>query len=332
MGVKVSTDWKFNELSTIILENEKLSLTLFPELGSKIWKIHYKPKDKDILWHHPRLKPRKIPFHSVYDDTFFGGWDELFPNDSIEFINGEKEPDHGEIWALPWEYRIEKMNDEEITIHLWVDTVICSSRIEKKITLRAGESVIHFSHKITNTGQLDMPFLWKLHAAIPINEHCRIDLPAEEMYIEDFGPTRLGKTQAYYQWPHAVDDQGNSHDMRHCLPQTAQINEFQYATRTRDGWCSITDTSDRIGFGLVYDHNILPSCWIFATYGGWRNLQTVILEPCTGYPLSIVDGVSKGTHKILAAGEVLECDIKAVIYEGFESVSRIEFDGTVFGK
>jgi hypothetical protein len=44
-----------------------------------------------------------------------------------------------------------------------------------------------------------------------------------------------------------------------------------------------------------------------------------------------VDGVSQGTHKILAAGEILECDIKAVIYEGLEKVSKIDFDGTVFG-
>src|SRR5919199_616506 len=110
MTVRVSTDWKFRDIDTVILENDLLRVVIMPDLGAKIWQLTYKPKGKDLLWHNPRLKPRKLPFHSIYDDTFFGGWDELYPNDTPEELNGEAEPDHGEIWTLPWEYAIEKVS------------------------------------------------------------------------------------------------------------------------------------------------------------------------------------------------------------------------------
>jgi hypothetical protein len=330
LAVTVSTEWKFRDLQTIIIENEKLYVAILPELGAKLWKITYRPKDKELLWQHPRLKLRKLPFHSTYDDTFFGGWDELYPNDAPEEINGEKYPDHGEIWTMQWEYHIEKMTEEEVTIHLWVETAISSSKVEKWITLKTGESKLHFKHKITNTGQIDQPFLWKLHAAVSISENSRIDMGAKTVYVEDFGPSRLNQTEVYYQWPFAKDPNGNEVDMRKVLPPESKVNEFQYGVEMVEGWCAVTDTEDRIGFGLLFDLNVLPSCWLFASYGGWRNLNTVVLEPCTGYPVSVTQGIDQGTHKILKPNETIECDITAVVYEGFECVNRIDFEGNVY--
>lgn len=329
MGVTVTTDWKFNDIETVIIENEQLRVVIMPELGAKMWQLTYKPKSKDLLWQHPRLKARKVPFHSLYDDTFFGGWDELFPNDMSEKINDEEEPDHGEIWTLPWNYNLEKISDDEVVVHLWVDTVILVSRVEKWITLRRDESKLHFHHKITNTGQIDQPFLWKLHVAMSVDEHSRIDMGAKKMYIEDFGPTRIGKTGVSYEWPYVSDEQGIRHDMRKVLPMHARINEFQYATEMNDGWCAVTHTKDQIGFGLSFDLNMLPSCWLFASYGGWRNLQTVVFEPCTGYPISVNDGMKSGTHQILQAGQTMEYDVTAVVYEGITEVSSIDKDGNV---
>ncbi len=329
MGVTVSTDWKYNDIGTVILENEFLRVVIMPELGAKIWQLTYKPRAKELLWHHPRLKPRKLPFHSVYDDTFFGGWDELYPNDMPEELNGEKMPDHGEVWTLPWEYTLEKVTAEEITVRLWVETSISASRMEKRITLRSGESKLWFHHKLTNTGQTEQPFLWKLHVAMAVDEHSRIDLPAKRMYIEDFGPPRNGRTGIEYEWPYLTDDNGTRHDMRQALPATTQVNEFQYATEMSAGWCALTDTRTGVSYGLSFDAQVLPSCWLFATYGGWRNLHTVVLEPCTGYPISVTEGVERGTHKVLHAGQSIECDVVAVVQEGVSSVASIDAEGNV---
>jgi hypothetical protein len=331
MGVSVSTDWTYNDIGTVILENELLRAVIMPELGAKIWQLTYKPRARELLWRHPRLKPRKLPFHSVYDDTFFGGWDELYPNDMPEELNGERMPDHGEVWTLPWEYALEQVAADEVTVRLWVETPISPSRMEKWITLRSGEAKLRFHHRLTNTGQTDQPFLWKLHAAMVVDECSRIDLPAGRMYIEDFGPPRNGRTQISYDWPYLTDDSGARHDMRQALPASAQVNEFQYATELSAGWCALTDTRSRVGFGLAFDVGVLPSCWLFATYGGWRNLHTVVLEPCTGYPISVNEGVERGTHKVLGAGQSIECGVIAVVYEEASGVVSIDAEGNVVG-
>jgi galactose mutarotase-like enzyme len=332
MTVSVTTEWKYRDLQTVIMENERLKVVILPELGAKIWELHYKPRSKQLLWQHPRIRPRLLPYHSVYDDTFFGGWDELFPNDIPEAINGETEPDHGEIWLLPWEVRIEKDTPEEATVCLRTDTAVASSRVEKRITLRAGESKLRFRHKITNTGGADLPFLWKLHAAMNIDEHCRIDMPAGRVSVQDFGPTRFGETGTEYDWPFYRDGSGEIYDMRTTLPSSAKVNEFQMAMEMKEGWCALTHTRERLGFGLAFDPAVLPSCWTFASYGGWRNLNTLILEPCTGYPLSVNEGAAAGTHQTLKAGASLETEIVAVVYEGLSEVASIDRDGRVTGR
>lgn len=331
MTVKVDTNWIYQDIRTIILENDLLRVVIMPDLGAKLWQITYKPRGKDLLWQNPRLSPRKLPFHATYDDQFFGGWDELYPNDERELINGETYPDHGEIWTLPWNYSVENANTKEATIHLWVETPISCSRVDKWITLREGEAKLRFRHEIVNSGTQPLPYLWKLHAAVAVDEHSRIDLPAEHVYVEHFGQTRIGKNGVTYTWPFAEDDQGNVHDMRKVMSADSGIAEFQYATDMKAGWCAVTNQQDRVGIGLAYDAEVLPSCWLFATYGGWRNLNTVVLEPCTGYPVSVNQGLEQGTHRILQSGESIRCEVIATVFEGLDSVESIDADGNVNG-
>jgi hypothetical protein len=329
MTVSVSTEWSYNGIGTVILENGLLRAVVMPGLGAKIWQLTYLPAGRELLWRNPRLTPRPVPFHSAYDDVFFGGWDELFPNDAPEELAGERLPDHGEIWTLPWRWALERATPDEATLHLWVETPISACRVEKWITLRDGEAKLRFQHRITNTGPHEQPFLWKLHPALAADEHSRIDMGAEEVYVEDFGPPRNGRTGVSYSWPFLTDDEGRRHDMRRCLPITARVNEFQYATRMSAGWCALTHTRERLGFGLAWDSAVLPSCWIFASYGGWRNLQVAILEPCSGYPLSVAEGVPNGTHQVLAAGATIDCQVTATVFTGAEGVRAIDADGNV---
>ncbi|HWQ13791.1 MAG TPA: DUF5107 domain-containing protein [Roseiflexaceae bacterium] len=329
MTVTVSTEWSYNGIPAVILENRLLRAAVLPALGAKIWQLTYLPAGRELLWHHPRIRPRPLPFHSTYDDVFFGGWDELFPNDLAEELGGERMPDHGEVWTLPWDYALERVTPEEAVLHLWVETPISACRVEKWLALRAGEPKLRFRHRITNLGRHEQPFLWKLHPALAVDEHSRIDMGAREVYVEDFGPPRNGRTGVRYHWPFLTDDEGRRHDMRRCLPASAGVNEFQYATELDGGWCALTHTRERIGLGLAWEREKLPSCWIFASYGGWRALQVAILEPCTGYPVSVADGVARGTHQLLAPGASLVCDVTATVYTGVSGVAHIDADGNV---
>lgn len=308
-------------MQALILENELLRVIILPELGAKLWQLTYKPRDFDLLWQHPRMKPCPVAKNSVYDDHFFGGWDELFPNDVPEILGGEQMPDHGEIWTMSWDFEV-----SGDTVHLWTETDASCCRLDKWITLREGESMLRFHHKITNIGQKELPYLWKLHAALRIDEHARVDMGAKTVFVDDFGPTRVGNGGFTYTWPYA-----NGHDMRQIPPRAAMFNEFQLGTEMEAGWCAVTHTEDKIGFGLAFNLDIFPSCWTFASYGNWRNVNTLILEPCTGYPISVQAGVAQGTHKVLGPSQSIETDILGVVYEGFREIQHIDGEGTVRG-
>ena len=56
-GCKISFEERYG-FKTIVLENEFLKISLFPEYGAKIWDVIYKPKEYNFLYHHPRVEPR----------------------------------------------------------------------------------------------------------------------------------------------------------------------------------------------------------------------------------------------------------------------------------
>ncbi len=327
MGVRFDAHWRYRGLEALVLENEMVRVVILPELGAKVWSIVYKPLDQEMLWHNPRIYPRLVPFGAAYDDVFCGGWDELFPNDSPVEVNGDPYPDHGEMWSMPFDWEIVEATPEEITVRLYRQGVVTVTTMEKRITLRAGESMIHFHHRIVNTGPFALDFLWKLHPALRITERSRIDLPAHRVMAGDGVRSRIGDVTEFT-WPFVSTPQG-SMDMRKIPAQTAATADFYYATELDEGWCALSDADGGAGFGLVFDRDVLPTVWVFGAYGGWRGLYTAILEPCTGYPYRLDEAIAHGRTGHLEAGETLETEITAVLYHGHTSVRRLTHDGIV---
>jgi len=329
MSPRVSTSWSFNGVQALVLENDRLRVVVLPDLGGKVWQVTDRRVRRDLLWQNPRTTARSVPFGSTYDDVFFGGWDELFPNDVPEELVGEAFPDHGELWASAWAWRVEDRGDA-VSVTLTLDTPISACRIEKTLTLADGASDLAVSWRIENRLGRDLPYLWKQHVAVPVDEPAVLGMGARSMYVEGFGNPRAGRGGSSYQWPVLVDDAGERHDMRPTLPGSSRVSEFQYATELDAGWCAVT-YADGSGVGLAFDPEVFKSCWTFASYGGWRAHEVLILEPCTGYPISVADGVAAGTHQILPAGAVIETELRLVAYAGLGDVSGIGSDGSVHG-
>src|SRR5437879_4094751 len=85
-------------MRALTLQNEALRLEVLPELGGKLWSLEDLRLGRQFLWQQPGLSPRPLPQGSDYDDNFFGGMDELLPNDIPEAVGGRSLADHGELW------------------------------------------------------------------------------------------------------------------------------------------------------------------------------------------------------------------------------------------
>ena len=83
------------------LESDHLRLDVAPSVGGRVISLVHKPSGHEFLWHNRALPLRCEPAGSEYDPNFYGGIDELLPNDIPELIDGVNCPDHGELWTTP---------------------------------------------------------------------------------------------------------------------------------------------------------------------------------------------------------------------------------------
>lgn len=312
-------------LRAVVLENRFLRLVVLPQAGGKIWQITYKPFNSDLLWNNPEITPSRLPANSVYDDVWSGGWDELFPNDEIAIIDGKSYPDHGELWSGEW--LAETFSDAStVGVRLRYVTPISSIEVEKAILLGVDCSRIDIHHRFVNRSRHCLPFLWKLHPAMAVSPEHRIDFPHMKVVVE---PAFLGTLEGApneSEWPLLTTPRGDV-DLRRVTSQDLQQLYFFYGTDMRAGWCATTNTATGLACGVQFDPKIFPCCWLFATYGGWRNYNVAVLEPCTGYPLNFEAMKAAGRHRILTPGESLETDVHFLLQEGMRSVGAIDASG-----
>jgi len=325
MQVRVSTDWSYRGLDAVVLENRVLRVVVLPQAGGKIWQITYKPHDADLLWNNPRIPPAKLPIGSLYDDVWSGGWDELFPNDEVAVIEGEAYPDHGELWTGTW--CAEPFSQPDLAgVRLRYITPISSVEVEKTIRLRGDQACIEFEHHFTNRGRTDFSFLWKLHPAMAVTPQHRIDFPPMRVRLEPAFPGTLAGTSDPAEWP-MIKTPAGSVDLRRITPESARQLYFFYGSEMKGNWCALTNSATGLACGLQFDAAIFPCCWLFATYGGWRNYNVAVLEPCTGYPLNFEAMKSAGRHRTLKPGESLRTDVRFVVQEGLRCVGSIDESG-----
>jgi galactose mutarotase-like enzyme len=304
-----------------------LRVVILPEAGAKIWQITYKPLDANLLWNNPRIPPARLPMNARYDDVWSGGWDELFPNDETCVIEGEGFPDHGEFWTGDWKAEAFSSADE-VGVSLSFDTPISAIKVKKTIRLRADSAQLHFEHSFTSLGRVSFPFLWKLHPAFAVTPQHRVDFPPMQVLLEQAFPGTLGGADQPIAWPHARIGSRNV-DLR-CIPSPEQRQlYFFYGTEIKDGWCGLTNTANGLACGLRFDPSVFASCWLFASYGGWRNYNVAVLEPCTGYPLNFDAMRSAGRHKTLPPGQTLHTEVLFSVQEGIRSIGDIDSSGTM---
>jgi hypothetical protein len=325
--LNISADWSYRGLNTVILENRFLRVVVLPQLGGKIWQITYKPLDTNLLWNNPRIAPARIPMNARYDDVWCGGWDELFPNDEVACIEGENYPDHGEAWTADWKAEpFEKPG--AVGVVLSARTPISSMYLEKTITLCTNEARLHFHHKFTNEGGASFPFLWKLHPAFAVSPQHRIDFPPMKVVLDPAFAGTLGGAISPFDWPYAQVD-GKKVDVRRIPEITDKQVYFFYGTEMKEGWCALTNVETGLACGLSFDPEVFGSCWLFASYGGWRNYNVAVLEPCTGYPLNFETMQKAGRAHTLAPGSSMETEVLFTVQPNTQSVGKIQADGTM---
>jgi hypothetical protein len=332
LTVRLSSDWSYKGFRTLILENEDIRVTILPDYGAKILEFIVKKADRDLLYHNPRVEIRPPVYGVNVDNWWHGGIDECIPTGQPCNYRGEDYPVLGEVWSLPWNYQVEKNDEQVATVHLSRSTVIAPFHIERWMTLRAHSPVLEMKHKITNLGYSDFEFLWGIHPGIAINPASRIDIPHSKVLIDESSPNnRLGAPGSYYTWPNAKTQTGQEVDMRRVQPPESKTIDMHFATGFDEGWLAVTDSGAKVGFGFAFPKEVFRCIWLWLVYGGWRGLYCAAVEAWTGYPGRLDLAVKNGTCAQLGAGKSLNCETRLVGYTGLTKVDRVTSEGRVEG-
>jgi len=273
----ISADWTFQGFPLIRLENDWLRVEVLPTFGGKIWTLEHCGLRRQFLWHHPRHRLRALPLGASYDDHFFGGFDELLPNDIPETVNGEPLVDHGELWTTPLEARIE---GESLTLQGQLPITPLAYRK----TLRLEGNALRLDTQVTNIGRRALDVLWKLHPALNISPGAEILVPARTARVPD---------PAFSRVPHLTEFKWPEMESLQRVPPLDGSNDFLYLLDLSEGVCALAHRAEDWQFKLTFPTDIFASVWMFAAFGGWRNLEFLILEPCATPQLSLVKSIEE---------------------------------------
>lgn len=284
------------------LENDLLKVVVAPDIGGRFISIYNKALNNEFLWHNPRLNLKRMSPGADYDSNFWGGIDELIPNDIPEKINGINYPDHGELWTASLDCTFDS---DRITL----TTILPLSKLfyKKVIRLYPRQPKIKLEYLIKNLSARDRFFLWKLHAALQIHPGDRLETGARKVRVVDPKFSRfVGKDEM--QWP-VID----RFDASIIPPQNGTM-DFFYLYDIPDGKMSMVSGGGKYYFSYFYDKKVFPYQWYFASYGQFHNHYVAILEPATAMPVSVNEAATLGQSSFLRPGEEIHTSV--TIYAG----------------
>lgn len=316
-----SDEWSYRGNRIVTIENELLKITVFPSLGAKIYDLVYKPRGLNLLWHHPRIKPHQVPLGTPFDDSWSGGWDEIFPNDAPCIMEGERYPDMGEAWSIPWEYSLDRSGEpSSVTLLTTTKTPITACELSRALTLRQGEGSIHIQYRIRNIGQDPTRFLWKIHPSFVVNESCRIEIPANTGIVDPRYRNLYAGSSDTYRWPIAQSITGESINLSRVPPQTAHTCSLHYVTGLEDGLVTLKNPRENVDLRIRFSKRILHTVWLFLAYGGYRSLYTAVIEPSTSYPYDLPQAILQNHYSLLEPGQELRSGIEVQVSGHSEGV------------
>lgn len=334
------------------MENEYLRLTILADKGADVYEFLYKPNDTDFMWrtpiglHNPATHiPTNTTATGPFMDHYEGGWQEIFPSGGAENVHkGVSYGQHGEACQLPWSVRINEDTPEQVSCTFSLRTLRTPFLLERTLTLKSGEPLLHISETLYNLSPEPQEFMWGHHLAFGepfLDEHCRIDTGAKRIEIDDrpFSPNQRFQPGANFEYPLANMTDGREVDFRQVLPKTARTMDMAYFTELDQPWFALTNTKQKLGFGMRFDKAVFDAIWCWQVFGGgqgapwFSQTYNLGLEPFSAWPgHGLAEAHAKGRSKSIPGNGSIQTHLTAVVYSGISAVDSITESGKVIGK
>jgi hypothetical protein len=320
MECKVSTDWTFRGIETVIFENCDLRIVVLSGKGTDISEIAYKPSDVNLLFRNPwgPLSPKMVPLVSPHDQAFRdytgGGWSDILPNagSSCELL-GLKFSLHDETPLLSWSYKILEPEGNEVAAKFWTNLRKYPFHVEKILTLK-GSNELSIQETVTNQGRQDLPFSWLIHPTFSsvFLEGSTLNAAASRISYFDH-------SEKSWRYPVFLEVDGSWNDVRP-LPSsdTAVHDDTLILSELDRGHYDLTSSELDLKFSLDWDKAVFPYIWYYRSinardYPYFGRSAFVAIEPCTSAHSGLANQVKSGDSRTLEAGESLTTEFTTTV-------------------
>ncbi len=353
-GCRLTTDGVLKGMRTVVMENQKLRITVLVDKGTDIWEFLYKPLDMDFMWRSPMGLRNPSTFVSstgssssfspgVWFDYWEGAWQEVLPNGGVSSsYKGAEYGLHGESSLIPWEFRVLEDRPERVSVAFWVRMYRSPFYLEKILSLEENSGVLSIQETLINEGKEPMDLMWGHHPTFSeafLGEDCVIDTGARKVHNmpgEIFFESQRFDPGVEFDWPQGKARSGEMVDVSLFPRREAHLADMLYLSDFESGWVTITNQRLGVGFGMAWPKDVFPYMWWFQNCMGWYEHPlygrscTMALEPFTSKPSSGLQGaLEDGTALHMEAGEEINVELIAVGYQGEGRVERLKADGTV---
>jgi hypothetical protein len=287
-----------NGIEILTIKNDHLELSIAPVLGGKIISLFNRQLQKEFLWTNKNLSLKINTPGADYDSNFLGGIDELIPNDIPETIDGISYPDHGELWTSALDHEIDNNK-----IQVYGKLELSGLYYSRTVHLDPGSPIVILDYKIRNESNSQRHFLWKLHAALNIEAGDKLVTKAKQAQVVDPQYSRFKDTAAFG-WPFIEGVDAS------IIPLKTNSMDFFYLYDIPDAAMQLLSRDDQSLFSYSYDQKIFPYQWYFASFGGFLDHYTAILEPCSSMPIGVNEAKEKKQCTILEPGEGLATSVR----------------------
>jgi len=268
------------EMSTIVLENEKVRAVVVPELGARILSLTYKPTETDFAWHSPDagLKKPTVELENV------SGFFDCIPTTDPCTFKGRKLPEGGEVSSIPWRILKTEQTRKISRVRAEAKCTIYPFLIRKEISLRKNSSVLTLKHELRNLSNETVEYHYSSHNTLKVTPFHRIVLPSEVTKVKLGYAGQFGKMGEEITWPECVDNKGERVDIGKVRGPCEKTTENLYTGRLKDRWSALINEARQEAIGFRFDGDALPYILICTNNSAWRNYYFAAIEPVSGRP------------------------------------------------
>jgi galactose mutarotase-like enzyme len=268
------------EMSTLVLENEKVRAVVAPELGARILSLIYKPTETDFAWHSPDAALKKPTMELENVSGFF----DCLPTTDPCTFKGRSLPEGGEVSSVPW--RIVKTEQTRNTTRIRAEAKckIYPLLIRKEISLGKNSSVLTLEHELRNLSDETLEYHYSSHNTLQVTPFHRIVLPHEVSKVKLGYAGQFGKMGDEITWPECVDNKGERVGVGKIRGPCEKTMENLYTARLKERWSALINEARQEAIGFRFDGDALPYILICTNNTRWRDYYFAAIEPVSGRP------------------------------------------------